>query len=142
MMDSAERVSSRNPRDSDVLLSGREITPAHQRLECTGGDALVGVVAGGIRTQTVGIHAPWEPSRAGRGRHSSGNCRPRPGERIVFVGEPFDTQFEPEREVERDEPSRCDGLRVPPRGEGVLDGQLVGTCGFLSSLPSAVPTPT
>ena len=31
---------------------------------------------------------------------------------------------------------------MPPRGEGVLDGQLVGAGGFLSGLPSAVPTPT
>ena len=38
--------------------------------------------------------------------------------------------------------AQATGVRVPPRGEGVLDGQLVGASGFLSGLPSAVPTMT
>ena len=103
-MNSAERISGRYARDADVLLCGRQIAPAHQRLERHRGDAFVSVVAGGSRAQTVRVDASWEPSRAGSSLDSSGDGRPRPGECIVLLGEAFETQFEPERKVEWDEP--------------------------------------
>ena len=54
-MHSAQRISRRCPRDTDVFLRGRQIAPLHQGLQWNRGDAFVGVVTGGGRSQSVWI---------------------------------------------------------------------------------------
>lgn len=74
----------------------------------------------------------------GCGLHPSVDRRPRPGKGIVPIGEPLDAQLQPERVVERDEASQGHGLRVPPGGEGIFDGQVVVVGGSCWACPRLV----